>query len=153
MFTPKSEKEIQQEMVWPAGVYDFEVVSCEMKTSKNGNQMLQIECEVFHPQGGTQKIMDWLVASDQPMCLMKLRHYCKSLDAIDAYESGTLENFPGVGACGKCKLKEEDDKDYGPRNRIADYVTEAQEEEKAALGVPASQTKRANAAATDDIPF
>ena len=160
-FNPRNERELREEMCWPAGVYGFEVVDAEHKFSKSGNAMLALTLKVFHPDTGAErKVQDWLVESDAPGCLLKLNHYCATTGSMEAYESGTLDDFPGVGASGQCKLKIERSDDYPPQNKVADYVPPVveHEEKPSDRGVPASQTKRANAAfreaaGDDEIPF
>jgi len=160
-FDPKDERELKDAMCWPAGIYDFEVTNAECKVSKNGNAMLALTLKVFNSQGATRTVRDWLVESDAAVCLMKMRHYCATTGDMGAYESGTIENFPGIGAAGKCKLAIENSEQFGSQNKVADYVKpKADEEEKPALqGVPRSQTERANKALQeagvpdDECPF
>lgn len=161
-FDPKDERELQNALCWPAGIYDFEVIAAEHKISSKGNAMLALTLKIFHPDTGAErKVKDWLVESDAPGCLIKLNHYCQTTGAMDAYESGTLDDFPGMGATGKCKLAVENSPDWGAQNKVADYIkpTEPREEKPSDRGVPASQTKRANAAFQDaviddsEIPF
>ena len=74
---------------------------------------------------------------------------------MEAYETGTVDNFPGVGATGRLKLGVEDSTEYGPQNRVADYI--AGTEQSLPTGVPAAQTqgamKAAATAESDDVPF
>lgn len=138
-------------MVWPEGEYDFEVIGAELKKSKSsGKPMLAIKLKCFDGNA-TTFVSDWLVASNSPLPLMKLRHYCRSVGAMDAYDSGTLTEFPGVGAVGRLKLRVEDDPQYGAQNRVADYLPPADTPD----GVPASQTIGAARRSHDDdeIPF
>ena len=123
-FTPKTEKELALEMVWDAGVYDFEVVKADHMVSKSGNKMIAIELRVFDCNGRKQTVKDWLVESEHALCKMKLRHYCRATNSMDAYETGDLGNFPGAGAAGRVRLVIEDDDKYGARNRVKDYVSD-----------------------------
>jgi|GEM_PF-1652647 len=123
-FTPKTDKELAMDMVWDAGVYDFEVIKADAAVSKNGNNMLAVQLLVFHSDGRKQTVKDWLVESDHALCLMKLRHYCRATNSMDAYETGDLGNFPGAGAAGRVRLVIEDDDKYGARNRVKDYVSD-----------------------------
>ncbi len=88
--------------------------------------MLEITLSVFHPDGRSQQVKDWLVESDAPLCLLKLRHYCRSLNAIEAYESGDLGSFPGAGSSGRCKLRVDMSEQYGAQNRVSDYLVPVQ---------------------------
>ena len=84
--------------------------------------MLQLDIKVWHQDGRVQYVKDWLVASDQPLPLRKLRHYCRCVNAMEAYESGDITNFPGKGVSGRLKLVVETSPDYGDQNRVADYI-------------------------------
>ncbi len=161
-FDPKDERELRDAMCWPAGIYDFEVVNADWKTSKSGNAMMALTLKIFDPDSDrTRQVKDWLVESDAPTCLMKLRHYCATVGDIAAYESGSLQNFPGQGACGKLKLSIEQTEQWGSQNKVADYIKPKPEgEEKPALGgVPRAQAERANKAFQEavgddpDCPF
>jgi len=159
-FTPKTDKELAMDMVWDAGVYDFEVIKAEHCTSKAGNAMLAIELLVFHGDGRKQKVSDWLVAVDHALCLMKLRHYCRTTGNMPAYESGDLANFPGAGAAGEVRLVVEDDPKYGPRNRVKDYISEEADpakkpkSKKKKDASPVAQNPVNNAMMeNEDIPF
>lgn len=161
-FEPKDESELRDEMCWPEGVYDFEVTGCQSTYSKSNNKMLALELKIFNGKGGERTVRDWLVENSHPLCLMKLRHYCHSVGAPEAYETGDIDNFPGHGACGKVEITVERSEEYGLQNKVRDYVKE-DEERPVARGVPASQTKaaldRANAELQEgveedsEIPF
>ena len=159
MFQPKNEQELQNSMCWPAGVYDFEVVDAVVGESKKGAPMLSLSLKVFDPNSERNwKVKDWLVESDAAVCLMKMRHYCATTGDMGAYESGSIENFPGIGATGKCKLAIEQNDRFGAQNKVADYIKPVVEEKPSLGGVPMSQTKRANdafneIAQDDDCPF
>lgn len=161
-YQPRDERELQDAMCWPAGVYDFEVVNAEVKESKSGNMMLALSLKIFDPNSDkTRQVKDWLVESDAPGCLMKLRHYCATVGDLAAYDSGSVENYPGIGACGKLKLGIQRSEDYPPQNKVADYVKpkEEVEEKPQSYGVPRSQAERANkafqesGAPDDECPF
>ena len=150
-FTPKSEMEIKKSMCWEEGIYDFEVTGCELKDSKKGNPMLALKLDVFDSSGNSTSVRDWLVESDQPLPLMKLRHYCRATGAMDAYESGSIENVPGVGSSGRLKLGVRDSDQYGPQNEVSDYLFT--EEDKKPQGANPNQAKRANELQEDQVPF
>jgi hypothetical protein len=149
-FTPQTEAEIREGMVWPEGEYGFEVTACDNTTSKSGNKMLAISLRIYSGEKQTT-VKDWLVESDSPLPLMKLRHYCRAVGAMEAYETGTVDSFPGVGSAGKLKLGIEDSVEYGPQNRVSDYLPAPEGVQP--TGVPAAQTKRAMAAQDSSIPF
>tara|TARA_Y100000814_G_scaffold64872_1_gene40286 strand:- start:76 stop:498 length:423 start_codon:yes stop_codon:yes gene_type:complete len=138
-FKPLTEAELAEAAVLPAGEYDFEVIESVETLSKNGNNMLALKIKVFH-DGSSRIIRDWLVESDHAACITKLRHYCVSVGALDAYESGSLAKFPGKGAAGKVKIKIERSEEYGTQNRVSDYVK-------------GNDAKASKTQGPDDIPF
>jgi len=122
-FIPKSEAEIKKEeeqrAVWPRGTYDFEVVEYTDEVSKNGNDMIKLRLKVYHPDGGTRTIFDYLM----PAIAAKLRHACDCMGLTGQYESGTLEAADFDGGSGKLILYvKKGVGGYADQNAVADYV-------------------------------
>jgi hypothetical protein len=147
-FTPETETDIRGDMLLKDGIYDFEVGEAENATSKKGNEMIALDLKVFTPEGQVRFVKDWLVASDQPMCRMKIRHFAKTCGLMEQYEAGELDAFAIQGAAGRVKIGSEENAEFGPKNVVADYV-KPDAEPPAPLGVPAAQTKAAMAATAE----
>ena len=73
-FTPKSEKELSEENLFPAGIYPFEILEATDKTSKKGNDMIELKLRVFHGERH-QIVNDYLLESIG----YKLRHAAVTL--------------------------------------------------------------------------
>jgi hypothetical protein len=142
-FTPKTEKEIQEEGLLPEGVYDFEVVKAEEKTSKAGNQMIELSLHVFDASGKTVFVRDFLMES----LAYKLRHCADACGLIEGYESGALIDKDFVGKCGKVKIVIQKDKEgkYPDKNVVRDYIKRE--------GAANNNTTPAAALEGDGIPF
>lgn len=153
-FEPKTESELDDEMVMPDGVYDFEVAGANNTVSKKGNEMIALELRVFDRNGTPRLLRDWLLGTGHPLNRKKLLHFCRTT-GLD-YESGELTAELCVGRAGLVQLSIEDSDDYGRQNRVAGYKVESSTEarQKPAEGVPAAQTQRAlKDRNPDDIPF
>ena len=165
-FSPKSDRELYEEMIWPAGDYDFEVIEAEEKTSKNGNPMIALKLKVFHPStDNTRTVRDWLM----PSMGFKLKHFCYATGNEVAYDDGTLDAYACEGAAGRVKLIVQESDQYGKQNSVKDYLVPTAEPnpddlpnddpppppKKKPQGVPTSQANAARAAAVpdDQIPF
>jgi len=146
-FTPKSEAALVKEdeernTLWPKGEYDFQVKNYEDAVSKTGNDMIHLLLKVFHPEGGSQTIHDYLM----PQMMHKLRHACEA-----------------IGGVGKVMLKVDKAKPnsgYRDKNSVDDYVKPvARAAGKAAMAgaSPAERRERApkksQAEIDDEIPF
>lgn len=140
-FQPKTEREIRDAMVLPAGTYDFEVTKAEEATSKKGNPMIALTLNVF-PADGTspRQIRDWLVGSME----LKLNRFCRATGLEEAYNAGELNAFACDGVSGKAKVGIEPSAEYGDRNTVKDYVP--------ALETPAAKTAPAAPAAKKPDP-
>lgn len=155
-FTPKSETEIKKEeesrAVWPRGTYDFEVTEYSDEVSKVGNDMIKLRLKVFHPDGGTRTVFDYLM----PQIAAKLRHACDCMGLTNQYESGMLEASDFDGGVGKLVLYvKKGQNGYADQNAVADYV---KREGGAARVTPArttasTKTKIAQPDMDDEIPF
>jgi len=125
-FTPKSEAALVKEndernTLWPKGQYDFQVENYEDAVSKTGNDMIHLHLKVFHPEGGSQTIHDYLM----PQMMHKLRHACEAIGILDRFEEGTLEARDFDGGVGKVMLKIDKAKPnsgYRDKNSVDDYV-------------------------------
>ena len=165
-FTPKSEAALVKEAeerntLWPKGEYDFQVENYEDAVSKTGNDMIHLQLKVFHPEGGSQTIHDYLLAS----MMHKLRHACEAIGILDQFEAGTLEAQDFDGGVGKVMLKIDKAKPnsgYRDKNSVDDYLKPAARPTAPARGAmagasPAERRERApkksQAEIDDEIPF
>lgn len=166
-FTPKSEAALiaedeERNTLWPKGEYDFEVTNYEDTTSKkSGADMIHLELKVFHPDGGSQTIHDYLLAS----MMHKLRHACEAIGILDQFEAGTLEARDFDGGVGKLVLKVDRAKPnsgYRDKNSVDDYAKAVARAAAPARGAMAGASpaerrerapKRSQADIDDEIPF
>jgi hypothetical protein len=144
-FTPKSEKEIAEENLWPAGEYGFEVIEAADKTSKSGNEMIELKLKVTNDEGAFIFVNDYLLES----LSYKLRHAADACGVLEQYETGSLVGNDFISATGTLKLKIQKDKtgQYADKNVVADY----KKREGAANGVAPVQA--AAKFIDDTVPF
>lgn len=144
-FTPKTEKEVTEDGLLPAGIYDFECADANDKTSKAGNEMIELKLHVFDANGNPRIIFDYLLES----IAYKFRHAADGCQLIDKYESGELAAIDFVGKTGKLKLGIRKSKDaaYPDKNAVQDYI---KREQLANAELP---PKKVAADLDDEIPF
>jgi hypothetical protein len=138
--TPKTEKQIAEEGMFPAGIYSAEVVKAEDTVSKAGNDMIALTLRVYHGDR-TALVNDYLLDS----MAYKVRHAAGSMGLLDSYEMGALVADDMVGKSVTVKLNVQKDKSgqYPDKNGIADYLDG--NAQKTPVG--------AGAALDDEIPF
>ena len=153
-FTPKTEKEILEDNLWPVGIYNFEVLSAEDKTSKSGNEMIELSLLLFWDER-TRLVTDYLLES----IAYKLRHAAVACGLESEYENGNLSAIDFVGRTGNLKLRVEKDKNglYADKNAVQDYIASeishtADMFEGKAKSSP-SRVSAADAFIDDSIPF
>ena len=142
-FTPKSEDDLKQFDLLPAGEYDFEVLAAEHAVSKtSGAPMIKLKLGVYRPNGSQQFVWDYLVGAMEA----KLRHFCDTTGLLGKYQSGSLTPEDCNGRSGKLKLAVEQDKNgkYPHKNVAKDYVCRKAKP----LTPPANEGP-----AEDDVPF
>ncbi len=146
-FTPKTEKEIAEEGLIPAGtICDFEVLEAEEKTSKAGNPMVALQLKVWRPNGQTTLVRDWLLL-DQ---MWKLHAFCASVGKLADYEAGEIDAFELKGCTGRAKIGIKPATDqYAAGNSIAGYI----KAETAAAPPPKAAARVTGKADADEIPF
>lgn len=147
-YTPKTEKDLRENMLLPPGLYNFEVVEALEKQSKKGNDMIELNLRIFVDDGTTRLLKDWLVPGSD-LGDLKLNRFAHATGLEQMYFSSDLTALACVGAVGEVRVTIEGNDDYGDQNRIKDYVPVDRAKppvETAAkpVGVPAQQTRRAN---------
>jgi hypothetical protein len=145
-FTPKTEAEIREAGLLPAGEYPFEVIDAQDTQSKAGNEMISLKLRVWRPDGTTVQMRDWLLDAIE----YKLRHFCDTTGLLAVYGLGDLTADHCIGKTGTVKVGVQDDDKYGPQNAVKDYTP-------AGAAVAPAKVKVAAVAVTqpadDDIPF
>jgi hypothetical protein len=125
-FTPKTDEEIARENLWPAGEYSFEILEAADKTSKSGNEMIEMKVKVINDDGGFILVNDYLLES----IAYKLKHAAEACGLLEQYSTGSLVSHDFIGKTGMLKLKIQKGKPkddgsgdvYPDRNAIGDYV-------------------------------
>lgn len=144
--TPISEADARAAGLWKRGLYDFQVMTAIDTQSKAGNEMIELETKVFNQEGRFRIFKDWLVSSDHPLNMAKVRHFASATGLLPQYEKGELRAADCIDKTGQCQIGIEKGKDpYPDKNKIADYAPTP------AKGAPliASVTELPD----DEIPF
>ena len=124
-FTPKAEEELNTFKLLPEGMYPFRVIKSEDMLSNNGNDMIKITLLIFHGEGKTITIYDYLLEK----LAYKLRHFCESVGILEKYQLGILEAHDCESREGYVHIKIEKGKEkpeggnYPDKNVVKDYVT------------------------------
>ena len=143
-FQPKTEEQIRAEQdargPLPRGVYDAEIKLAVDKTSKAGNDMIEVDLIVYGPNGDEHQQRDWLLEA----IAYKLRHCAQACGLLPDYERGELAAWQLEGKTLKVKLGI-DTKGDRPRNKVDDYIVPD--------GAPQTAARKPEPALSDDIPF
>lgn len=158
-FTPKTEQQIEEENLLPAGTYDFECVEAEEAVSKKGNEMIKVKLRVYRDDGSFIVLTDYLLEA----FAKKLLHFCKAGGLMGVYEDGHLTTHHCKGVIGKAVLDiQPAEGKYAAKNIVEDYT-----EAGPAARKPTPEARRPQPPATrpkpehdpnldvegDDIPF
>lgn len=144
-FEPKTQKQIDEESLLPAGTFVFLVASAEDKLSKAGNDMAEVKIKIEDESGRTFTVIDYLVATDG--MAYKLRHFAETTGLLSEYEKGEMEAIIMEGRTGQCKIAVEPAKGtYRAKNVVTDYVVGAE-----TAKAPAAQ--KTPALVDDEIPW
>jgi hypothetical protein len=153
-FEPKTEKQLQEEVLLPKGIYPFDVQRAEAKRSKAGNDMIALELRVYTPDGKERMIRDWLMAQMG----FKLFHFCAYTGLSQKYDAGTLQSHDCEGKSGFVEIVVKDDKSgqYGPSNSVKDYVRPEMKKDGGRVQLTESQLANLPQGVpppTEDVPF
>lgn len=126
--TSEEAKQAQFKLLEP-GVYDFEIISAQDKTSKSGNEMIELKLKVFDSNGNSSHVFDYLLPEKMAY---KFRHCCEAIEIIDKYEGGELVADDFIGGTGEVKIKIDKNKDanYPDKNAVVDYLGKRSKEER-----------------------
>tara|TARA_R110002051_G_scaffold140467_1_gene213492 strand:+ start:211 stop:618 length:408 start_codon:yes stop_codon:yes gene_type:complete len=117
----------------PEAKYSFEVSKAEQKTSKAGNDMIEITLHVYDGKGGAKVfVYDWLTSAFKK----KVVDFCRCVGLTDLADGGELTAMRCVQRTGEVHLIQEE-YDGKKRNKVDRYDYETPQK------LPAG----------DDIPF
>lgn len=122
-FQPKTEKELAAMNLIQPGIYDFEVWNANDKTSKSGNEMIELKLKIWDHSGQERIIFDYLLE----VMAFKLKHFADTTGLSKKYEEGIISALDCIGKCGKLDLIIQKDKSgqYADKNTVKDYIVEA----------------------------
>lgn len=155
-FQPKTEKQIQEEGLWPKDKYAYEIIEkvvfggkeyrTEDAVSKSNNDMIVLVVKVYNDDGNFKVILDYLLESIS----YKLRHAAYANGLGDEYETGNLTAEQFIGKSGFCELGIQKDKEgkYADKNVIRDYVVDDEDKPKVGNGASTKPNEL-----DDTIPF
>jgi hypothetical protein len=149
--TPKTEKELAEENLFPAGEYDFEIASAIETVSKSsGRDMIKVALNVFC-DGKSRQVTDYLMESMG----FKLRHFFYGIGFGDRYDAGDCTAQGLVGRAGRVVLKVEEQDGYLPKNAVRDYIVSDENKAASTAAKVAKPAVRVAAASevTDEPPF
>lgn len=126
-FLPMTEEEINAPSLIDDGVYDFQVLKSTRKTSQKGNPMAELRLKLWDKEGKTHTLFDYLVFSQVPLNIRKVKHFCDAVGLQEDYKKGKLpeelENFCGKAHIG---IQEKQPKSnggfYPEKNVVVDYI-------------------------------
>lgn len=148
-FKPKTEKELKEAMLWPAGEYDFEIVKAESATSgpnskSPGTPYIKLIARIFNNEGG-ERMLNALL---HPNMEYQLYQFCNETGLADKYESGQLTPLDCEGKAGKVEIKVTPENGSFPaKNEVKRWGLK---EKKANVNQP---TPSPEPPQSDDVPF
>ena len=138
----------------PKGDYDAVVTSATDKTSKSGNEMIELGVQVFAPDGSERYIWTYLVAI--PSMQWKTKRFAESAGLSSKYETGELAAADCEGCNCRVAVDIEKDKSgkFPDKNTIKDFS--ASTDSAAGRDAESQQPSREDshkAVPAEDIPF
>jgi len=126
-FTPLSDEELELINLVEEGIYNFEVVKSTHKLSKAMNEMAEIQFKIWDKEGNTHFITDYLVFSNMPLNIKKVKHFCDAVGLQEAYKSGSIpEELTNLSGKVKIVIKEGNINPsggvYPKKNNVDDYI-------------------------------
>jgi hypothetical protein len=101
----------------PEGEYDAELTTVEEKTSKKGNDMLEVVWTVML-NGRAWPVRDYIV---QPSGLYKLKMIARALDRLEEFEAAEFDLAAHVGEVMRLYMTVQKSDQFADRNQINGY--------------------------------
>ena len=121
-FQPKSDDELQREMLIPEGEYNFEITKATEKVSKAGNPMIEIAIKVWDKEGKERYVYDYLMTS-RPSLLYRIKNLCEAIGKNEIYEKGQISETDLYGASGKLTISIQSASVQHPaKNIVKNYI-------------------------------
>lgn len=118
--TPKTEEEVSTNKLCPEGDFQFEVVKATEKTSKSGNEMIEIVLKVWANDGEEYMVYDYLMDK----VAYKIKHFCEATNLSDKYNKGIVTDQDCEYKTGMVRIKhQKDNRDTSiMRHTVKDYL-------------------------------
>lgn len=142
-FQPKTDEEINQIGILE-GIFDFEVRAAREYINDKGNEVFEIELNVYDHEGIARPRKDWVT----PSYAKKFKHLHDSVGLLSKYESGETQADDLVGKSGKLKMSKRKyinkEGKEAEGDQIDDYIKRDRQPETVATGaIPLD----------DEVPF
>lgn len=109
-------------MCVPEGDYAGELVSAQDKTSKNGNEMVELIWTIMAPDGSTRRVWDYIV-NNNPFAITKYGNLARAIGQGESFSAGDFDATKFIGAAATLRVKVRPPQgSYGEQNSIADYL-------------------------------
>lgn len=124
-FKPKSKEELETMNLLKPGIYHFRVANAKDKTSKNGNEMIEITLEVYDNEGHSRTMFDYLLEA-MPQ---KLFAFCTTTGMEHFYHQGGLTANDCIDKSAYVEISVQKGKpnpqggDYPDKNEVKRYMT------------------------------
>jgi len=118
--------ELTEIRVVEEGKYKFIVLKSKRTFSKSGNDMCELQLKISKDDVKSI-VFDYLVFTDIPLNIRKVKHFCDSTGLIEQYKNEDLqEDLTSLEGYVDIGIKEETTDDYGRvykrRNIVNDYI-------------------------------
>jgi len=155
VFPPMTEEELTAINLVDEDVYNFRVEKSTRKVSKQGNPMCEIAISIWNEKLPNHKglIFDYLVFSNVPLNIKKIKRFCDTAGLHEEYKRGELpEDLTGLQGKAAIGIQDPMPKPnggyYDRKNVVVEYVVTDKGAVKSELG-----GKPGTPEFNDDIPF
>lgn len=124
-FQPKTQAELDAMGLLKPGIYPFSVINAKDKTSKSGNDMIELTIEAYDNEGKSVHIFDYLLEA-MPQ---KLYAFCSSTGMEHHYHKGSLTSHDCIGKSAYIEVEIQKGKEnphggtYPDKNNVKKYIT------------------------------
>ncbi len=122
-FPPRSEEEVRNAVLVPAGRYQFVVLKAvERVSKKTGQPLIELILDIIDSTGYPRRVYDYLTLS--PKMAYKIRHFCMATGLMERYDTGALSATDCVGRTGivDVEIQKTKEPNFPDRNSVKDYI-------------------------------
>src|ERR1017187_4723079 len=125
-FQPLTDQQIKELNMVDPGIYKFQVLRCDQKTSRNGQEYFNFKMRLYI---GSKEAIIYDMLFFEGKMIFKTKHFCEAVGLEKQYLAGKLMPYECEGKEGSLQIIQSINKQSGElESRVKDYLVPVKQE-------------------------